>query len=167
MQNTYACLEHGAHSLTGSKYRYYFDGYFCEECCSNRIPLCSLSLSLQRAPLPPALCSPLASGGPDYRPHPPHHEACDHLLEPKVRLSPSPCLRLAVGWAVGKRFLYVLPLPLLFWWVGCFRSSSMRSVGSEPGRTRDSVCRFVGARCVHLLPTSLPNSTFSDITRVA
>ncbi|XP_049554157.1 coiled-coil domain-containing protein 60 isoform X3 [Orcinus orca] len=37
--------------------------------------------SFDRAHLPPALCPPLAPGGPDYRPHPPHHEARDHLLE--------------------------------------------------------------------------------------
>ncbi|KAF5929245.1 hypothetical protein HPG69_019266 [Diceros bicornis minor] len=41
--------------------------------------------SFEGTPLPPALCPPLAPGGPDYRPHPPHHEACDHLLESKEK----------------------------------------------------------------------------------
>lgn len=66
-------------------------------------PHCAPSLSLQGTPLPPALCPPLASGGPDYRPHPPHHEALDHLLEPKVCLSPPACCnQQSTDWAVGE-----------------------------------------------------------------
>ncbi|GAB5579097.1 coiled-coil domain-containing protein 60 isoform X1 [Prionailurus iriomotensis] len=58
---------------------------------------CIISSSLPEAhvgaPLPPALCPPLAPGGPDYRPRPPHYEACDHLLESKTKKFKIPILR--------------------------------------------------------------------------
>lgn len=84
-------LVHGEYTCRagqpGSQHNFRLCGHSCEECYSDGIPLSSLSLSLQGTPLPPAVRPPLASGGPDYRPRPPHHEALDHLLEHKVGLS--------------------------------------------------------------------------------
>lgn len=133
-------------SPSGSQHNFYLHCHYYEECSSNRISLCSLSLFLQGAPLPPALCPPLASGGPDYWPHPPHHEACDHLLESKVGLSPLTCWGL--GNEEGEGFCVFFPSFCYLWWVGCFillcALWDANKGELEPGRT---------GPCEHLLPT--------------
>lgn len=135
MHGKHTCREHNHSSLTGSQHNSSLWRHHCEEGSSDRIPRCSLSLSLQGTPLPAALCPPLASRGPDYRPHPPHHEALDHLLESKVGLSPSTVTSNRLGSGGGKAYWF-FPSICCFGGVGCSRSFPTCFVGSKRGELK-------------------------------
>ena len=159
MGNAATRLEPGDSSPAGSQHHSCLCRHCCEECYSNRSPLGFLPLSLQRAHLPPALCPPLAPGGPDYRPHSPHHEARDHLLESEVGLSPSTCRVTSKRLGHGEGSSHGFASSYCCFLVGGLRRSATMwgpNRGElEPGHAGHAVVTAPRAS----LPASLPNST--------